>query len=50
MIAITEHELFFTINLIIPDEPWQTGFSETLIWQMDLDKITYAGGDMGAVP
>lgn len=37
MFALTEHELFLTINLIIPDEPWQTGFSETLIWQMNLD-------------
>ncbi len=38
MFALTENELFLTINLIIPDEPWQTGFSETLIWQMSLDK------------
>lgn len=37
MLALTEHELFITGNLIIPDEPWQTGFSETLIWQMSLD-------------
>ncbi|HNV98918.1 MAG TPA: hypothetical protein PKL06_06100, partial [Chitinophagales bacterium] len=37
MFALTEEELFLTINLIIPDEPWQTGFSETLIWQMSLD-------------
>ncbi len=38
MMAITENELFITGNLIIPGEPWQTGFSETLIWQMSLDK------------
>ncbi len=37
MFALKEEELFLTINLIIPDEPWQTGFSETLIWQMSLD-------------
>lgn len=37
MLALTEHELFITGNLIIPGEPWQTGFSETLIWQMSLD-------------
>ncbi len=48
MFAITEQELFLTINLIIPDEPWQTGFSETLIWQMTLDK-GYAGDSLDAV-
>jgi hypothetical protein len=37
MIAITQDELFITGNLIIPGEPWQTGFSETLIWQMSLE-------------
>lgn len=48
MFALTETELFLTINLIIPDEPWQTGFSETLIWQMSLDK-GYAGDTLDAV-
>ncbi|HMX05471.1 MAG TPA: T9SS type A sorting domain-containing protein [Chitinophagales bacterium] len=48
MFALTENELFLTINLIIPDEPWQTGFSETLIWQMSLDK-GYAGDTLDAV-
>ena len=48
MFAITEEELFLTINLIIPDEPWQTGFSETLIWQMSLDK-GYAGDSLDAI-
>lgn len=48
MIALTEEELFITGNLIIPDEPWQTGFSETLIWQMSLDK-GYAGDTLDAI-
>ena len=42
MIALTEGELFLTGNLIIPGEPWQTGFSETLIWQMSRTKDTVA--------
>lgn len=33
-IAITQEELFITINQIIPGQPWQTGFSQTLIWQL----------------
>lgn len=48
MIALTQEELFITGNLIIPDEPWQTGFSETLIWQMSLDK-GYAGDSLDAI-
>jgi len=48
MFALTETELFLTINLIIPDEPWQTGFSETLIWQMSLD-LGYAGEPIDAI-
>jgi len=34
-IALTEGELFLTINLLRENEPWQTGFEETIIWQMD---------------
>lgn len=48
MFSLTEEELFLTINLIIPDEPWQTGFSETLIWQMNLDN-GYNGEPLNAV-
>ena len=48
MIALTEGELFLTGNLIIPGEPWQTGFSETLIWQMSLDE-GYSGADLNAI-
>lgn len=48
MLALTKNEVFITGNLIIPDEPWQTGFSETLIWQMKL-KEGYEGDDIEAV-
>lgn len=34
-IAITEEELFLTVNLLRDNEPWQTGFSRTIIWQID---------------
>lgn len=34
-IAMTDDELFLTINLLRENEPWQTGFEETIIWQMD---------------
>lgn len=42
-IAMNDNELFLTINLVIVNEPWETGFEQTLIWQMDLD-----GGFNGA--
>lgn len=42
-IAITKDELFLTVNQIIPGQPWQTGFSQTLIWQ--IDKIDGFEGD-----
>lgn len=35
-IAMTENELFLTVNLVIVNEPWETGFDQTLIWQMNL--------------
>lgn len=31
-IAITKDKLYFTGNLIVPDEPWQTGFDGSIIW------------------
>ncbi|MEM7040751.1 MAG: hypothetical protein AAF570_27565, partial [Bacteroidota bacterium] len=33
-ISITEGELFITVNQIIPGEPWQTGFAQSIIWQI----------------
>ena len=34
-IALSQKELFITGNQIRDNEPWQTGFSETIIWQVD---------------
>ena len=34
-IALSEGELFLTINLLRDNEPWQTGFAQTIIWQVD---------------
>lgn len=33
--AITEDELFITGNQLRDNEPWQTGFSETIVWQIN---------------
>ncbi|NNC94816.1 MAG: T9SS type A sorting domain-containing protein [Chitinophagales bacterium] len=35
MIAITDDEFFITINSIGVNEPWETGFKQTFIWQID---------------
>jgi hypothetical protein len=42
MISLSQKELFLTVNLIIPSMPWQTGFAETLIWQINKNN-GYAG-------
>ncbi|MDX1653278.1 MAG: T9SS type A sorting domain-containing protein [Brumimicrobium sp.] len=57
-ISLTHDKLYFTGNLIIPNEPWQTGFDGSIIWEMDkkagfsgetsinavlYDNITYGG-------
>lgn len=42
MIAMTEKELFLSVNLLYNDSSWQTGFVETIVWQMDKKK-GYAG-------
>lgn len=34
-ISLTHDKLYFTGNLIVPDEPWQTGFDGSIIWEMD---------------
>jgi hypothetical protein len=34
-IEVNEKDFFCTINLIVPGEPWQTGFDGTLIWECD---------------
>lgn len=33
--ALTEGELFITVNLLRAGEPWETGFAETIVWQID---------------
>jgi hypothetical protein len=34
MAAITDNELFITVNLLYNDSSWQTGFKQTIIWQI----------------
>jgi len=36
-ISITNDELLFTVNMIIPNVSWQEGFDGTVIWQINLD-------------
>ena len=35
MIAITKDELFLTVNALYNDSSWQSGFHETLLWQIN---------------
>jgi hypothetical protein len=37
MIAMSEKELFLSVNLLYNDSSWQTGFVETIVWQMAKD-------------
>ncbi|RYM34737.1 T9SS type A sorting domain-containing protein [Brumimicrobium glaciale] len=41
-ISITNDKVYFTGNLIVPNEPWQTGFDGSIIWEMDKFKA-YSG-------
>lgn len=41
-IAVTDDELFYTGNLIIPNVSWQLGFDGSVIWQID-KKAGFAG-------
>lgn len=34
MIAMTDDELFITVNLLYNDSTWQAGFNESIIWQI----------------
>lgn len=43
MIAVNNNELFITANLLHDNQPWQTGFVETVVWQ--LNKWDGYGGD-----
>jgi len=33
--AITEQELFITVNLLYDDSSWQSGFRQTIVWQIN---------------
>lgn len=35
MMSVSPKELFITVNLLYPDSSWQTGFVETLVWQLN---------------
>ncbi|MDO9000650.1 MAG: T9SS type A sorting domain-containing protein [Bacteroidota bacterium] len=48
MISMTDKELFLSINLLYNNQPWQTGFVETLVWQMKKDS-GYAGLPLNSV-
>lgn len=47
MLALTHDELFITVNLLYNDSSWQTGFNETVIWQMNKHD-GYAGDSLNA--
>lgn len=47
-IAITKGELFLTGNLLRDNEPWQTGFAETIIWQVDLQDGYVGSGSLNS--
>lgn len=35
MVSMTHQEVFITVNLLYNNMPWQTGFAETIIWQIN---------------
>ncbi len=45
MIAMTDQELIVTVNLIGTGQPWETGFSQSLVWQINKDD-GYAGDSL----
>jgi hypothetical protein len=42
MLSLSKNELFITVNLLTNNSSWQTGFKETLIWQITKTR-GYAG-------
>lgn len=44
-IEVNEHDLFITMNLLWPDSSWQTGFKQTVIWQINKND-GYAGNTL----
>lgn len=47
MLSMTDKELFLSINYLYNDSSWQTGFVETLVWQMKKDS-GYVGLPLGS--
>ncbi len=45
MLALTKKDVFLTVNLLYNDSSWQTGFVETLIWQIG-KKQGFAGAPL----
>ncbi len=35
MFSVSDRELFITVNLLYNDSSWQTGFDQTIIWQIN---------------
>ncbi|MES2592561.1 MAG: T9SS type A sorting domain-containing protein [Bacteroidota bacterium] len=48
MLAITNKELFITVNLLNPGQSWQTGFIESIVWQIN-KKSGYDGLALNSV-
>lgn len=48
MLAMTDQEVFITGNLLYPDSSWQTGFNETVIWQINKN-TGYTGTILNAI-
>ena len=48
MLAMTDQEVFITGNLLYPDSSWQTGFNESIIWQVNKNS-GYTGGTIQAM-
>lgn len=48
MMAMTDQEVFITGNLLYPDSSWQTGFNETIIWQVNKNS-GYTGSSIQAM-
>lgn len=42
MMTVSSEELFITVNLLYNDSSWQTGFNQTIIWQIDKE-LGYQG-------
>lgn len=45
MLSLTKTDFFLTVNLVRENEPWETGFEESLIWQID-KQTGYDGLDL----